>query len=120
MTTLNESNHRGEFLVGELPSGLSRTTGTLITGQDLAAGTVLGKITASGKYTQHAPAESDGSENADAILFDNVDASDADAEGVVLIDHDAAVNTDEVVFADAGAGKTAAIADLEAKGFSFR
>jgi hypothetical protein len=44
MTILSETNHAGGFLCGELPNNMSRKAGTLITGQDLLAGAVLGKI----------------------------------------------------------------------------
>lgn len=38
----------------------------------LVAGTVLGRVTASRKYVQHAPAASDGSQNAFRILVEDV------------------------------------------------
>lgn len=44
----------------------------------LAIGTVLGKITASGKYVLHNNAASDGSEAAAGILGEAVDATSAD------------------------------------------
>lgn len=57
---------------------------TLLTGANYAAGTVLGKITASGKYTTSLTASSDGSETPVAVLLEDVDASSGDAPGVVL------------------------------------
>lgn len=45
MTTYTETNHAGGFLCGEMPDLLSRKIGTLITGQNLLAGAVLGQIT---------------------------------------------------------------------------
>lgn len=51
---------------------------TLITGQNLQRGTVLGRITASGKYTAATSAASDGSQNATAILAEDTDATSAD------------------------------------------
>lgn len=44
----------------------------------LKRGTVLGKITASGKYTTALSASSDGSQTPVAILADDVDATSAD------------------------------------------
>lgn len=44
----------------------------------LARGTVLGKVTASGKYIKSATAASDGSQTPVAILADTVDATSAD------------------------------------------
>jgi len=45
MTTLTEGNHAFEFLVSEAPGHRSREPDTLISGQNLQAGTVLGRIT---------------------------------------------------------------------------
>lgn len=52
---------------------------TLISGQDLTRGAVLGKITASGKYTLSLSGSSDGSETPDLILAEDCDASGGDA-----------------------------------------
>ncbi|HBZ7662892.1 MULTISPECIES: head decoration protein [Klebsiella pneumoniae complex] len=52
-----------------------------ITGGTFLRGTVLGKITASGKYTQSVKTATDGSQNPVAILVDNVDASTTDQNG---------------------------------------
>lgn len=54
----------------------------VISGQNLVRGAVLGKITASGKYTLSASAAGDGSEVPDLVLVDDVDASGADAAGL--------------------------------------
>lgn len=48
----------------------------------LAIGTVLGKISASGKYVLHNNAASDGSEAAAAILGEAVDATSADVRAL--------------------------------------
>jgi len=47
----------------------------------LPRGTVLGKITASGKYIKSASAASDGSQVPSAVLVDGVDATAADVVG---------------------------------------
>lgn len=61
-------------------SGMSIATrsGTLITGQSLARGAVVGRITASGKLTECDPGASDGSQVAIGILVHDTDASAAD------------------------------------------
>lgn len=84
MAVLTEGKHAGEF-IGERALGDSfhNEAGTLIMGQDLSDGTVVGKITASSKYTQLAPAAADGSQTVSGILFGNVDATDADTDCVV-------------------------------------
>jgi len=42
---LSESNYALEFLLSEAPGGLSRDEGTLLSGQSLIAGAVVGQIT---------------------------------------------------------------------------
>lgn len=76
---------------------ISKDTVTLISGQNLTAGTVLGKITASGKYTLHNNAASDGSEVAAAVLAYDGDASGGDAS-VVAITRLAEVKEDLLVW----------------------
>ena len=56
---------------------------TLITGQNLVRGAVLGIITASGKYTLSASAAADGSQTPVAILADDCNASGGDAEALI-------------------------------------
>lgn len=51
---------------------------TLISGQNLTRGAVLGKITASGKYNLSLSAAGDGSQTPDLILAEDTDASDGD------------------------------------------
>jgi hypothetical protein len=79
MPVLNEGRYAGEFIVSEGNGRISRETITVLSGQNLQAAAVLGKITASGKYKVLDPAASDGSQTAVAVLYDNVDAATADA-----------------------------------------
>lgn len=69
MTTFTEVAHAAEFIQMEQLAGFSRKTVTLLTGQDLKAGSVLGKITSGGKYKLTTIAASDGSEVPSAILI---------------------------------------------------
>ncbi|HEY8732269.1 MAG TPA: head decoration protein, partial [Candidatus Limnocylindria bacterium] len=55
------------LIAGDTDSIISEKI-TLITGQNLARGAVLGKITASGKYTLSLSAAVDGSQVPDRIL----------------------------------------------------
>jgi hypothetical protein len=57
-------------------------TGVLITGQNLARGALLGKITASGKLTLSLSAAGDGSQVPFAILAEDTDATGADTANV--------------------------------------
>jgi hypothetical protein len=92
MTTFTEGRHNGEFIMSELPGNLSRDNVTIVSGAGvLVAGTVLGKITASGKYTTSLLASSDGSEDPVAILINDVDATSADVSAAIIA-NDAEVN----------------------------
>lgn len=77
MATLTETIATAEFLSSVANKTLSFEQGTLAAGQNLRAGTVLGRITASGLLTILAPAASDGSQTPVGILFDNVNAGAA-------------------------------------------
>jgi hypothetical protein len=78
-----EGVYGAEFLLSNEET-LSLDKGVLISGQNLNVGTVLGKITVSGKYTLHNNAASDGSEVAAAILYNTTDASAGDTACTVL------------------------------------
>lgn len=71
------------FVPDQLIAGtLQPVTDTgIITGGAYKRGTVLGVITASGKYKLSVKTATDGSETPVAILVDNVDASTADQNG---------------------------------------
>lgn len=110
-----ETAHAGEFIVSEGNGSISREKEIVITGQNLVAGAVVGRITASGKLTELAPAAIDGSEAAAGVLFDAVDASTADQPGVNIA-RLAEVNDAELTW-PAGITapeKAAAIAELAA------
>ncbi len=51
---------------------------TIVSGQNLTRGAVLGKITASGKYNLSLSGASDGSQTPDLILAENCDATSGD------------------------------------------
>lgn len=55
---------------------------TVISGQVVTRGAVLGKITASSKYNLSLSAAADGSQTPDLILAEDVDASGGDKEGL--------------------------------------
>lgn len=125
MTTLTESSRNWEFLVSENNGDFSRESFTLISGQNLKAGTVLGKITASGKYTILAPAAADGSQNAIAILGPATDATSADKRTAGIIGGPGVsveVNGNLLIYPGGitGPQKTAAIAALLAAGVKIR
>ena len=98
MTTLVEGKHPGGFLVWEAFRDYCREVVTIDTGV-LEPGTVLGKITASGKYAAHDPAAVDGTETAVAVLWGKVDASGGDAPAVAVVRGPVIVNRHDLVFA---------------------
>ncbi|KGL00049.1 head decoration protein [Thalassobacter sp. 16PALIMAR09] len=99
MTTLTEGKHAGGFLVWEVLRDYTRETVTIASGAGkLSPGTVLGKITTGGKYTVLTPGASNGSQNAAGILWAAVDATDADAPGVVILRGPTLVNQHEIVW----------------------
>lgn len=121
MALKTEGKHAGEFIVSEANGTRSRGVVTVVSGQNLVAGAVVGKITASGKYKEYDNGASDGSEVAAAILFDNVDATSGDKSGVVLV-RDCEVNAAELTWksGQSGADITAGKADLAALGIIAR
>ena len=123
MTTLTEGKHAGGFLVWEVLRDYTRETISVASGAGkLEPGTVLGKITTGGKYTGLAPAATNGSQNAAGILWAGVDASAADAPGVVVLRGPALVNQHELVWPDGAteAQITAATTALAALGIILR
>jgi hypothetical protein len=85
MAELQEGRYAGEFIVSEGNGSISRETITVLSGETLQAGAVLGKVTASGKYKALYPAAVNGSEAAAGVLYDHVDALAADAEGIAIV-----------------------------------
>lgn len=121
MPELNESNYLGDWLKFEEDNLYSREEVTVITGQNLGTGAVIGKITASGKVTELAPGAADGSENAAGVLLLPVDAAAADQPGVIIARH-ALCSDKGLVWPGGitGPQKTAAINQLEALGILVR
>ncbi len=130
MTTLTEGTTAGEFIVGEATVGAtgvsrSRDKITVLSGQNLVAGAVIAVVTVSGKFVERANAAdvaSDGSETAVGILFEAVDATGGDADGVAIV-RDAEFNTPKVVYKTGyvvDTDDTDAIAELAAVGIIAR
>lgn len=118
MVTLMQRHRPLSFILSAERNAFERVT--LLGGFDGAgfveAGSVLGRITATGKYAISPADADDGSETATVILADTVDIRSGDAMGFVIIGH-AALNFHELVF-DASvaddAAKASKIAQLAA------
>ena len=117
----SEGTHAGEFMVSEANGDRSREAVTVVSGQDLVAGAVVGIVTASGKYAEYDEAAVDGTEDAAGILFEAVDASAADAAGVAIV-RDGTFNLAEVIW-KSGASQgdiDAGVVDMTALGLIAR
>lgn len=107
MTTLTEGQHSYEFLLSEANGQLSREQ--IIVVANAAAmipGTLVGKITASGKYTVYNNAASDGTQTAVGILVAATTLQAADQKAVII------ARQAEVFGAQLTASDTAGQADL--------
>ncbi|MFV3077971.1 head decoration protein [Niveispirillum fermenti] len=111
----------GEHLVSEANGSRSREEITIAAGAVLPPATVLGQVTATGKYKRLAPAANDGTENAAGVLYADAGAvatdtratahvRDCEVNGLVL-DWPAGITTNQ---------KNAAIAALAALGVIVR
>lgn len=123
---LQESKRLNDWLKGELndPKDYCREAVTILAGETLKTGQVLGKITASGKYVEFDPAVTDGSGTAAAILITkSVDGSTSvDNDAVALVRGPAVVNPNGITWITGIStnNKNTAIAALEALGIQFK
>ena len=85
MTVLQQPATTGDVLKYEVNPNFTRETVTLLTGTAYPVGSVLGRITASGKYKLATHGGTDGAQTATAVLLYAVDATLADAVGIVLV-----------------------------------
>jgi len=117
---LTEGKHSGEFILSEANYDRSRQEVTIVTGQNLTACKVLGKITSGGKYAVYANGASDGTEVAAGILFDDCDATDADKKAAAIV-RDCTVKAAMLDWGSSDSTAiTAGIADLLALGIIVR
>jgi len=84
MPVLTEQPSMGDVLKYEVNPNYTREVITLLQGLPYPVGSVLGKITASGKYALSPATGADGSQVASAVLLYAVDATLADATGIVV------------------------------------
>lgn len=117
MTVLTMSPALGDLLKYELNASYCREAVTLKGGTNYAFGSVLGKITASGKYRLAPAAEVTGDEGAEvaaAVLIEAVDATAGDRTGLVVARGPAIVSRTALVF-DASVDQPAEIAAKHAQ-----
>lgn len=123
MPVLTEPPRMGDVLKYEVNPNYTREMVTLLAGMPYPVGAVLGRITASGKYKLATSGGTDGAQTASAVLLYAVDATLADAVGIVVargpvIVSRAALAYDATV--DDGAKITTKIGQLAAAGIIAR
>jgi len=84
MPVLTEPPSMGDVLKYEVNPNYTREVVTLLQGMPYPVGSVLGQITASGKYKLATSGGADGAQTATAVLLHAVDATLADASGIVI------------------------------------
>ena len=102
MATLTKIQSNASFIVSESNGYRSRddVTVTVPATTTYAGGTILGKITASGKYVRHAAGATDGSEDEAGVLYEtlaNTTGSGVDNASVSMA-RDAEVNGSELTY----------------------
>lgn len=118
---LTEQPHAGGFILSLANGHRSLSNVTILSGEVLKAGTVLGKITSSGKYVAYDNGGTDGRQTAAAIVIHAVDASDSDVDAAVVA-RDAEVNVNELEWDEENntAAIAAGVTDLLAVGIIAR
>ncbi len=119
MTSKTETGHAGGIILSEANGNRSRDAVTIKEGEDLKAGAVLGKITATGLYVAYDDGGTDdGRRTAVAILYADCGATDGDTVATAIV-RDAEVNGEELVFAS-GVDEDGAVTDMASVGIIVR
>ena len=123
MPVLTEQPSMGDVLKYEVNPNYNREVITLLQGMPYPVGSVLGQITASGKYKLATATGSDGAQTASAVLLYAVDATLADATGIVVVRGPSIVSRAGLAYdatVDDGTKITAKITQLAAVGIIAR
>ena len=122
MPVLAEPLNLGDLLKYEAPNLYSRDRVTVVSGQSLPLGAVVGIVTASGKFKQIDPSAEDGSQVAAGVLLQASDATLADRDDGLVVARHAIVADHTLAWPDAvtNSEKLAAIAQLKALGVLVR
>ena len=121
-TVFTESMNLGDLLKYEAPNLYSRDRVTVVTGQTLPLGAVVGMVTATAKVKQIDPSATDGSQYAAGVLMQRCDAALAERDDGLMVARHAIVN-DHALQWPTGittAEQQAAIAQLKALGVLVR
>ena len=123
MSVLTQPPTMGDVLKYEVNPNYTRETVTLLSGMAYPVGSVLGRVTASGKYKLATSGGSDGAQTAAAVLLYAVDATLSDAVGIVIVRGPAIVSRAALAYdasVDDGAKITTKISQLNALGIITR
>jgi len=119
MPVLTEPPSMGDVFKYEVNPNYTREAVTLLVGMPYPVGSVLGKITASGKYKLATSGGADGAQTATAVLLYAVDATLADAPGIVVARGPSIVSRASLAYdatVDDGAKITTKLSQLAAVG----
>lgn len=114
MASSTEGRHDREGIISLAHDDYNVVNGIVVSGQNLAAMTAVGKVTASGKYKVYDNAAGDGSEAAAGILLSATDASGGDVVAAIMIRGPATINESELTIAGDATAIAAAKVDLAA------
>lgn len=116
MADATQTNRASEFIISECGS-ICYEQITVVSGQNLKAGEVVGIITASGKVASYDNDAVDGKEIAVGLIYEDCDATAGDTQATILT-RLAEVSKDKIIWGAAvttQAEKDAAYADLNAR-----
>ena len=122
MTAITNDLTLGDLLKYEEENLYSRDQVTVVSGQNLKLGTVIGRVSATQKVKALDPSATDGSEVAAGVVLQSIDASAAEKNNGLIVSRQAIVADHALVWpvAITTEEKTAAIAQLEAIGVLVR
>lgn len=122
MTAITNDLTLGDLLKYEEENLYSRNQVTVVSGQNLKLGTVIGRVSATQKVKALDPSATDGSEVATGVVLQSIDASAAEKTNGLIVSRQAIVADHALVWPVAITTEeiTAAIAQLEAIGVLVR
>ncbi|QTD44977.1 head decoration protein [Ottowia testudinis] len=122
MPEITESLNLGDLLKYEAPNLYSRERVTVLAGQHLVLGTVVGVVTATGKCRALDPAATDGSQIAAGVLLQDCNASLAERDDGLMVARHAIVAHHALTWPKdiTTEAKAAAMAQLKALGVLVR
>ena len=122
MTAITNDLTLGDLLKYEEENLYSRDQVTVVSGQNLKLGTVIGRVSATQKVKALDPSATDGSEVAAGVVLQSIDASSAERTNGLIDSRQAIVADHALIWPSAitSEEKTAAIAQLEAIGVLVR